>query len=110
MGIFRRGKNSDPADSDEALGGVDGVDPADGTAAAELEADDHDALTDEDDAGETTAPAAARTAAAVERTGAEGPFDASEVDDDDGRLDLGALRIMGVPGMELRLEIDETAD
>ena len=30
--------------------------------------------------------------------------------DDDGRLDLGGLRIRGVPGMELRLEVDEAAD
>jgi len=36
-----------------------------------------------------------------------GPFDASEVEDDDGRLDLGALRIRGAEGMELRLEIDQ---
>jgi hypothetical protein len=36
-----------------------------------------------------------------------GPFDASEVDDDDGRLDLGSLRINGREGMELRLEIDQ---
>lgn len=36
-----------------------------------------------------------------------GPFDATEVEDDDGRLDLGALRIRGAEGMELRLEIDQ---
>lgn len=36
-----------------------------------------------------------------------GPFDAAEVDDEDGRLDLGALRISGADGMELRLEIDQ---
>ncbi|WP_231961434.1 DUF3710 domain-containing protein [Pedococcus dokdonensis] len=47
---------------------------------------------------------------AVDPAAATGPYDASEVEADDGRLDLGALRIMGVPGMELRLEIDEAAD
>lgn len=36
-----------------------------------------------------------------------GPFDATEVDDDDGRLDLGSLRLSGTEGMELRLEIDQ---
>lgn len=37
-----------------------------------------------------------------------GPFDASEVDlAHDDRLDLGALRIRGIPGMELRLEVEE---
>lgn len=39
-----------------------------------------------------------------------GPWDASEVDlRQDGRLDLGALRIRGVADMELRLEVDEQA-
>lgn len=43
--------------------------------------------------------------APIDRTA--GPFDASEVDDDDGRLDLGAIRVSGTEGMELRLEIDQ---
>jgi hypothetical protein len=38
-----------------------------------------------------------------------GPFDSADVDASDDRLDLGALRIRGVPGMELRLEVDESA-
>jgi hypothetical protein len=36
-----------------------------------------------------------------------GPFDRSEVQGLDGRLDLGALWLTGVPGMELRLEVEE---
>jgi hypothetical protein len=36
-----------------------------------------------------------------------GPFDRSEVDGLEGRLDLGALWLTGVPGMELRLEVEE---
>ncbi|GIL34258.1 DUF3710 domain-containing protein [Phycicoccus sp. DTK01] len=42
---------------------------------------------------------------AADRT--SGPYDASEVDGRDGRLDLGALWVRGVPGMELRLEVDQ---
>jgi Protein of unknown function (DUF3710) len=42
---------------------------------------------------------------------AEGPFDVSEVDDGDleadDRIDLGALRVAGMPGMELGLQVDE---
>jgi hypothetical protein len=42
---------------------------------------------------------------------AEGPFDSSEVDPElleaDDRIDLGALVISGLPGMELRLQVDE---
>jgi hypothetical protein len=40
---------------------------------------------------------------------ADGPFDVSEVDDDQSRLDLGALRVLGRPGMQLRLELEEEA-
>jgi hypothetical protein len=36
-----------------------------------------------------------------------GPFDRSEVDGLDGRLDLGALWMTGMPGMELRLEVEQ---
>ena len=41
----------------------------------------------------------------LDRTG--GPFDVTEVDGRDGRVDLGALWMRGVAGMELRLEIDQ---
>ena len=41
----------------------------------------------------------------VDRT--DGPFDVTEVEGRDGRVDLGALWMRGVPGMELRLEIDQ---
>jgi hypothetical protein len=36
-----------------------------------------------------------------------GPFDRSEVDGLADRLDLGALWLSGIPGMELRLEVEE---
>jgi hypothetical protein len=123
VGIFRRGKNSDPVDSADTAGSVDEVDevdPADGTGLdPDLDSDgvgdgdehgtgsglaDHDRVDDDTAAG---VPGSVRSADAAT---VAGPFDASEVEDDDGRLDLGALRIMGVPGMELRLEIDETAN
>ena len=110
MGIFRRGKNSDAADivdnadglqdlegadSGTAVDPAEGIDPAPHHTADLRDVSVSDADDDEHAAG----------------TGATGPFDASEVDDDDdGRLDLGALRIKGVAGMELRLEIDDTAN
>ncbi|MGL4745096.1 MAG: DUF3710 domain-containing protein [Dermatophilaceae bacterium] len=49
----------------------------------------------DDDAGPTTGPRAG------------GPFDRAEVDGPDGRVDLGALWLRGVPGLELRLELDQ---
>jgi len=36
-----------------------------------------------------------------------GPKDVADADDSVSRLDLGSLRVRGVPGMELRLEVDE---
>jgi hypothetical protein len=95
VGIFRRGKNTDAADVADLDEGVDetGGDALDETV---------DQAVDEpvDDAVDP-----------VERPGDLGPFDSADVDlADDGRLDLGALRIKGVPGMELRLEVDESAN
>ena len=42
-----------------------------------------------------------------ERDAAGGPFDAGEVDSLEGRIDLGSLRLTGVDGLELRLEMDQ---
>ncbi len=87
MSIFRRRK----ADADSA------VDAGTETDLSTADATDDSAI--EGDAAKVT------TDAPVDRS--TGPFDATEVDDDDGRLDLGALRIRGSEGMELRLEIDQ---
>jgi hypothetical protein len=44
----------------------------------------------------------------------EGPFDSTEVDpailEAEDRIDLGALVITGMPGMELRLQVDESTN
>ncbi len=37
-----------------------------------------------------------------------GPYDVDEVDGLDGRIDLGALWVRGVQGLELRLEMDQS--
>ena len=97
MAIFRRGKKTEPADE---AGQVAGTGPA--VEGAELEgAGSGDVTGDVDRTGEE----------ALSEAVGRGPFDSSEVDtSDDGRLDLGALRIRGVAGMELRLEVDEAAD
>lgn len=42
--------------------------------------------------------------------GTAGPYDRSQVPGLQGRLDLGALWLAGVPGMQLRLEIDQDSD
>lgn len=59
-------------------------------------------------------PETTETDAAVEEAAeprAEGPFDSSEVDpsvlEAEDRIDLGALVITGMPGMELRLQVDD---
>ncbi|HEX7536650.1 MAG TPA: DUF3710 domain-containing protein [Dermatophilaceae bacterium] len=87
MGIFRRGSKATSADLDPSITASDGGDSAsaDGAQAAPAT---------------TTSPSRPS-----ERRG--GPFDRSEVKDLDGRLDLGALWLTGLPGMELRLEVEE---
>ncbi|WP_270889168.1 DUF3710 domain-containing protein [Pedococcus sp. 5OH_020] len=100
MGIFRRARTSETAE-----------------ASAQDAPEVLDSPTRDGEHDETQASAEVHAAAAdvghseASSVGAsQGPFDSAEVDvADDGRLDLGALRIMGVPGMELRLEVDESA-
>ncbi|TWD83823.1 uncharacterized protein DUF3710 [Kribbella amoyensis] len=65
-------------------------------------------------AEQTTADEVAADAAEDDQTGAErghGPYDVTEVDEAtleaEDRIDLGALVITGLPGMELRLQVDE---
>ena len=82
--MFRRRKSEQP---DAESGAVDAVD-----ADEDLELDDE---------------------ADVEPVGsrATGPFDEDEAPDDGvARLDLGALRVPGVEGMELRLDVDENGE
>ena len=89
MAIFRRGRKDDPADDIDV---VDEDDELDETG---------DGVVDEDegfDSGLGDDEPYNRT---------RGPFDASEVDDDVERIDLGALRIAPVDGMQLRLELDQ---
>ncbi|HET8768433.1 MAG TPA: DUF3710 domain-containing protein [Pedococcus sp.] len=125
MGIFRRGKQT--AATDETVPGdavddlsaegstVDRTDTvSDATGAADPDATGAgsvDASTAGGDDTEGSSSGADETGAP--RTGRReelGPFDSAEVDgESDGRLDLGGLRIQGVPGMELRLEVDEEA-
>ncbi|HQZ10303.1 DUF3710 domain-containing protein [Ornithinibacter sp.] len=98
MSIFKRSKKSDPAGR---AGEVDGVETLEGQDPVDTDADGTQA--DGDAAGDD---AVTRTASVVlDRS--EGPFDASEVDGRGGRVDLGALWMQGVPGMELRLEVDQ---
>jgi hypothetical protein len=83
VGIFRRSRNDEPVDE------VDALDEADATDEERL------AVEKSDDDGEER----------VDRV--RGPFDAAEVDDEVERIDLGALRITPVDGMQLRLELDQ---
>jgi hypothetical protein len=105
VSIFRRGKKAEQAESASA----DQV----------SEVDTPDLVEDPTGDGDEGSPVAAGAAASddnaagddgavADRTAGEGPYDASEVDGPTGRLDLGALWIVGVPGMELRLEVEES--
>jgi hypothetical protein len=63
---------------------------------------------------EEAAVEAADSEADSEEPREEGPFDSNEVDpsvlEGEDRIDLGALVITGLPGMELRLQVDEQSN
>jgi hypothetical protein len=90
VGIFRRGtKDTIAADTAAALSHPTDAPGSDDAADA---ADVHGS-------GQTDSPVAGSQT--------PGPFDRSEVDGLDGRLDLGSLWVTGAPGMELRLEVEQ---
>jgi len=88
VSIFRRGTKKTSAELNPALTAADG-----GVSNAQ------------DMTEKESATAASPPPAKALRRG--GPFDRAEVEGLDGRLDLGALWLTGVPGMELRLEVEE---
>ena len=95
MALFRRRSTDVPEDAQ--------------AAAAEVEDEQSSAAAETaDDATETAADEAA--AAGFDRS--NGPFDESESDEADSelpRLDLGSLRIPGLPGVSVQLEADEAS-
>ena len=84
MALFRRGSKETPAPTQDS--------------GADSESDLSLAPADEAETGVDVVEAAA--------TGV-GPWDVSEVPELGQRIDLGALRIPGVHGMELRMEVDQ---
>ena len=92
MGIFSRRKQADPAATGEAEPAGSAPAPAAGAQPAQ----------------EPVAARPEQPARAAYERGA-GPWDRAEVPDAGDRIDLGSLWVPGVPGMELRLEVDEAA-
>ena len=60
-----------------------------------------------DAADDAVEPEVDETAEVDERPRTTGPFDVADVDDDLPRVDLGAIQVPGVQGMELRMEVDK---
>ena len=85
----RRSEQPDPVEVDETVDALDDASDVDDTA---------------DDS-----PAAPSGPPAYDRS--EGPFDEAEVSDDGLlRIDLGGMRVPGIEGMELRLDLDESGE
>lgn len=91
MGIFRRGTKDSSAELRPNGASSDSQDSQDSR--------------DSDEAAGANGVIPAASPSRPSRSG--GPFDRSEVEGLEGRLDLGALWLTGVPGMELRLEVEE---
>jgi len=96
VSLFKRRKSADDDTTPETAAAVPAEDAADAAA-------DPDATTGEADAA--AAADAGPASAPLDRSA--GPFDVSEVELPDGRLALGALRLAGREGMELRFEVEE---
>jgi hypothetical protein len=100
VSLFKRSKNAGDEPADQA---------EDSTSDDELLDDelDDDEPQESEEAG--AAPVGERTAAAraAAQIRAHGPFDRSEVEDVRDLIDLGALLVPPVDGMELRLELNE---
>ena len=97
MALFRRGTK--PPVPDEPAQGADEVDP-------DAPASDEPA----DDAGRPDDTGSADGAGSVDRAAPvapAGPWDADEAPEGLPRVDLGALLLPGIDGMELRMEIDQ---
>ena len=92
MSLFKRRKSTDDDTTAE-------------TAAAVPAEDVPDTVTSDEGASASTTGATASASAPLDRSA--GPFDVSEVELPDGRLALGALRLAGREGMELRFEVEE---
>jgi hypothetical protein len=110
VGIFKR-KNrhaepeSEPDQAMVATGGLEEAAAHEDPGIPEDEVQDYlpedwDEDGDAEDFGEPQDPP-------FDRTG--GPFDADEVQEDGSRLDLGALLVPAIPGMQVNLEVDEAA-
>ncbi|OFI39004.1 hypothetical protein BIU82_16250 [Arthrobacter sp. SW1] len=64
---------------------------------------------DRDEAAAADGGAAETTTAKGDFRVAKGPWDVSEIDSQEGYLDLGALLIQPVEGLQLRLEVEEAS-
>ena len=92
----KRATSADEASGDEATPDADTPDL--GTA---------DADTSDGEAGDRTTAQDDDAARAEELRRSHGPFDLSEMTGERTRIDLGALRLPAMEGMELRLEVEE---
>jgi hypothetical protein len=106
VSLFKRRKSADDATSETvaAVPAQDATDTTDGTTTT--------TTTTGTTTGTPTGTAADGATGAVAAAGAPldrsgGPFDDAEVELPDGRLALGALRLAGREGMELRFEVEE---
>ena len=103
MGIFRRGTKDTSADLTDQKAGLTDENAERTDANAELTGED--IVVDADVA--TIADGSGQSASGEADEQRRGPLDRSQVAGLEGRLDLGALWLTGVPGMELRLEVEQ---
>jgi hypothetical protein len=102
VGLFRRGARSRAADDTVAGDVVEGAEAEVTDLGPDADAD----AAPQGTAGDAGSPDPVADAGGSTRPGG-GPWDEHDVDGVGRRVDLGALWVPGVPGMELRMEIDK---
>lgn len=99
--IFKRKKKVDEEPrADQTIAGLNAAAATESTQAP-------DKIPPAGKAEATDVGAGAPIAEKTLRDTSEGPFDGDDFEDHDGYLDLGALLIKPVPGLQLRLEVEE---
>lgn len=101
MSIFRRPSRRRTSEDPEVS--ADDADDADDA----VDADDGDAADISTEGERAAMDRLAALGAPADALRGHGPYDRGEVADSGGRLDLGSLWVAGLPGMELRLELEE---
>lgn len=107
MSWFRRASREELPEQDVETTDGDAAEVAQEATSSEVEASGNDTAAAEPATDDTAAGDTATDGEVQESRADSGPWDVADRPEVDGRVDLGALRIPGIDGMQVRMEIDQ---